>query len=147
MGRTKISSIFPFSWDDTNAEPIYQGLWQIQQKKKVSCTFLYQDVAEMPDTFRLLKPCPPNISLKDKEIMFCILRACRTAPGLLAVILLKVIVNCQSVSLLTVFRDVWWMELYVGNMNSKGTPCLDNCRTGCCFMKFEKSRYFPWEGA
>lgn len=117
------------------------------EKKKVLCTFLYQDVAETVDTIILLKPHPPNMSLKDKEILFCILRAWRTAPGLLAVIVLKVIVNYQSVNLLTVFRDVWWMELHVANMNSKGTPCLDNSRTGCCLMKFEKSRYFPWEGA
>lgn len=79
---------------------------RLSRKKKKVCTFLYQDVAETPDTFILLKPRPPNIPLKDKEIKFCILRVCRTAPGLLAVILLKVIVNCQSVSLLMVFRDV-----------------------------------------
>lgn len=75
-------------------------------RKKVLCTFLYQNVAETLGTFILLKPRPPNMSLKDKEILFCILRACRAAPGLLAVIMLKVIVNCQSVNLFTVFRDV-----------------------------------------
>lgn len=48
---------------------------RLSRKKKVLCTFLYKDVAETVDTIILLKPHPPNMSLKDKEILFCILRA------------------------------------------------------------------------
>lgn len=38
-----------------------------EKKKKVSCTFHYQDVAEMIDIFILLKPRPYNTALKEKR--------------------------------------------------------------------------------
>lgn len=88
-------AIFQFSWENKNPTqegqkfPVFflfpettqmQNLStklcdRLSRKKKVLCTFLYKDVAETVDTIILLKPHPPNMSLKDKEILFCILRA------------------------------------------------------------------------